>query len=359
MTDQEELLNKFDQILNKFAEQSTIMTDLQKSLEEINSRVAKVEATQQESFNARLDALANLSTPTGKHNDADVQLSDSRLDPAEKPIRESTEPGIPPASSTHIQHDVQSSNVRVLLATSKDRLPGDKFSSSRFDGADAAEMCAESNLTEHGQTNPFGQLQRIKVQPREFDGKTPWQSYRLHFETVARVNGWMNNIKALYLAPYLRGTALAFFETLQPDVRDDYTRLDEALKQRFGNEYEQSTAHSELRGRLQKPKESLNELATDIQRLVYLAFPDCPEPAKDRIALAQFIDGIFDLELQQRVRDSAPDTLEKALSTAVRAEASRVATRLSRRQIRAAEVRISDGESCNQTPLPENENRAA
>lgn len=110
--------------------------------------------------------------------------------------------------------------------------------------------------------------QHIKVHPREFDGKTSWRTYRLHFEAVARANCWNTELKALYLAPYLRGTALAFFETLQPGIRDDFSSLDMSLGQRFGNEYEQSTAHSELRGRVQKPKESLNELATDVQRLV-------------------------------------------------------------------------------------------
>lgn len=197
------------------------------------------------------------------------------------------------------------------------------------------------------------------MHPREFDGKTSWRTYRLHFEAVARANCWNTELKALYLAPYLRGTALAFFETLQPGIRDDFSSLDMSLGQRFGNEYEQSTAHSELRGRVQKPKESLNELATDVQRLVYLAFPDCPEQAKDRIALAQFIDGIFDVELQQRVRDFAPETLEKALSSAVRVEANRAATRLSRRQIRLAEATVSDIEDRSPISPSGNDHRAA
>lgn len=103
----------------------------------------------------------------------------------------------------------------------------------------------------------------------------------------------------------------------------------------------------------------MSELATDIQRLTYLAFSDCPDHAKQRISLGQFVDGIYDLELQQRVRDAAPETLEKALSIAVRAEASRVASRLRRRQIRVSEVYLRNGGSERFVSPSENENCAA
>lgn len=357
-------------LLNKLEEQSSFIVDLHKSVAEIANRVAQVEITQNQSFQARLDALANLSTPTGVLHKAPI------LHPPKEPATElnsgkNTQTDLPSLKNNNRIIDLTHTlSPHVLFqpnnGSEAPNIPfGEKLTSTRyafepFDvGTKALGPIQENLLSPLGQSTIAGPPQRIKVQPREFDGKTAWHSYRLHFESVARVNGWMNEHKALYLAPYLRGTALAFFETLPPDVCDDFIRLDLAMKQRFGNEYEQSTAHCELRGRIQRPKESLNELATDIQRLTYLAFPDCPEHAKQRISLAQFVDAIYDLELQQRVRDAAPDTLEKALSIAIRAEASRVASRLTRKQIRVSEAFISKDKIESFDSSSENESRAA
>lgn len=107
-------------------------------------------------------------------------------------------------------------------------------------------------------------------------------------------------------------------------------------------QYRQSVAHIQLRGRLQKDKEPLSDYATQIEKLVYLAFPDCPEAARDRIALGQFLDGLFDLEIQQRIRDTGPETLEQALALASRMEASRDATRISRRAVKANQAKVQD-----------------
>lgn len=103
---------------------------------------------------------------------------------------------------------------------------GEKLSSTAQDfGASQVRTTKLGPIQEHlvsplGQATSTGPPQRIKVQPREFDGKHPWHLYCLHFESVAKVNGWLNEHKALYLAPYLCGSALSFYETLSPDVCD-------------------------------------------------------------------------------------------------------------------------------------------
>lgn len=207
------------------------------------------------------------------------------------------------------------------------------------------------NAPENRQLNAFATYfvppTRIRLFPKEYEGKEPWVVYKRHFEAVARANAWSSELKALYLAPYLRGTALAFYDTLDIRVRDSYELLGSAFAERFSDEYRQSTAHCQLRARVQKAKESLSEFATDLQRLVCLAFGDCPEQARNRIALSQFLDGIADVDVQQRVRDVEPGTLEDALAQATRVEASRGAARLSRRHIPVAEANVTEG-----APMP-------
>lgn len=174
------------------------------------------------------------------------------------------------------------------------------------------------------------------VPPMEYDGKVPWSRYEIHFSAVAKVNEWTADQKALYLVAYLRGPALTYLETLPQDARLNYQTMCDTFRTRFGPECHQSIAHIQLRTRTQKNGENLAEYATDLQRLTFLTFADCPEGARDRIAMEQFLDGIWDLDVQERVRDSAPNTLREALQTATRIEASHRATRASRRNVRAA-----------------------
>lgn len=61
----EEIQGQFRLLLKKLEEQSTLMVDLKKSIADITARVEQVEVDQNESFSRRLDALANLPTPTG------------------------------------------------------------------------------------------------------------------------------------------------------------------------------------------------------------------------------------------------------------------------------------------------------
>lgn len=201
---------------------------------------------------------------------------------------------------------------------------------------------------------------RPPISPTEYDGRTPWGRYLLQYEAVSCANGWDDFLRTTYLVPFLRGPALAYFETLDPSIRQNFSRLSEAFQGRFGTDYQHTVAHTELRSRLQKGGESLAEFATEIQRLTHLTFADCPERAKDRIALEQFLDGIGDLDIQERVRDAGPLTLQEALQTAARIEASHRATRAARRNIRAAVAqtiepqpsRTSPHSGGRQTPTP-------
>lgn len=89
------------------------------------------------------------------------------------------------------------------------------------------------------------------VMPAEYGGKTPWKRYVLQFEAVSRANGWPTDLKTIYLASLLRGTAFVFFETLDPHTRENYDQLSKAFRKRFGTEHQQTVAHIQLRSRVQ------------------------------------------------------------------------------------------------------------
>ena len=79
-------------------------------------------------------------------------------------------------------------------------------------------------------TGGGAQLQK----PPSFDGRSPWDAYKLQFEMLSTVNGWSSAQKATYLAVSVRGPALTVLTNISEDHRGDYDVLIAALDKRFG-----------------------------------------------------------------------------------------------------------------------------
>ncbi|GFW72279.1 retrovirus-related Pol polyprotein from transposon 412 [Trichonephila clavipes] len=124
-----------------------------------------------------------------------------------------------------------------------------------------------------------------------YDGKSSWQVYKTQFSIVADANQWDSQTKACH-------------------------RL-------------------QLKSRQQKVSETLQELATDVERLSHLAFSDCPTEVREVLALQHFIDGVRDPEIQKALRMADLKDLKGALVFAMKFEAAQQATRKDRHPIRA------------------------
>ncbi|GFT50429.1 gag-Pol polyprotein [Nephila pilipes] len=88
---------------------------------------------------------------------------------------------------------------------------------------------------------------------------------------VEEANGWNSRVKAFHLAASLRGDASDILETLSEEQRHDFQALSSALELRFGGIFTKEYSRLQLKSRYQKEGESLQELATDIQRFSRLA----------------------------------------------------------------------------------------
>jgi hypothetical protein len=91
---------------------------------------------------------------------------------------------------------------------------------------------------------------------------------------------------------------------------------------------------------MQKPNETLKELAFDIERLARLAYSSCPLDMQDSLARQQFVEAIKDPETQHSVRMADCASLQAALIHAMKFESTRQATRGLRhntRQVHATE----------------------
>ncbi|KFM56688.1 Retrovirus-related Pol polyprotein from transposon 412, partial [Stegodyphus mimosarum] len=169
-------------------------------------------------------------------------------------------------------------------------------------------------------------------------GKTSWQVYKTQFSIVAEANGWDSQAKACHLAASLRADAADILQTLPESKRLDFEALSGALELRFGEKCLKDYSRLQLKSRQQKPTETLQELATDVERLSHLAFSECPTETREILSLQYFIDGIRDPEIQKALRMADVKDLKSALVYAMKFEAAQQATRRDRHPIRAAHI---------------------
>ena len=142
--------------------------------------------------------------------------------------------------------------------------------------------------------------------PPPFDGRAPWDAYKLQFEMLADVNHWSDAERATYLAISLRGSALTVLTNISSDHRGEYATLMAALDKRFGSAHQADLNRAKLKGRTRKRDENLPELAEDIERLTRLAYPDASTKMIEVLSKDQFIDALTDEDLRLRLRQNKP-----------------------------------------------------
>ena len=158
--------------------------------------------------------------------------------------------------------------------------------------------------------------------PSSYDGKAPWDSYQIQFETAAEINNWGPEEKVKFLVTSLTGSALAVLQTIPPEKRQSYPELVAALGARFNDGKTGEYAKIALQERMRKAKESLPELAAEMEALIRKAYPSIDEKAIDTLACDYFIRALTDPEVKQQVKYRAPTTLRQALEFATQIEAA-------------------------------------
>ena len=159
-----------------------------------------------------------------------------------------------------------------------------------------------------------------------FDGKSAWEEYWTLFETAAQVHNWTKSQKASKLSLSLRGDALRVLQTIPLEERSHFDQLVGRLEMRFGQKHLVELYRSELKNRVQKEKESLQEFEGDIVRLVKMAYPTIPDDVYESLAVDRFLDGLRNIETKRAVKLARPKTISDALTQALEFEAIRQST---------------------------------
>jgi hypothetical protein len=187
-----------------------------------------------------------------------------------------------------------------------------------------------------------------RMKPSQYDGLTPYEDYRVQFHMLAELNGWSEEVKALYLAGCLSKGARSVLNDLAAPDRYSYEKLDGALRERYGTDDQAELFKAKLRSRIKGKEESLQELAHDIRRLVRLAYPGAAMHTHDDLTKDQFIESLGDGDIRWSVFQTRPKNITEALKVAMELEAfkesEKCRIRRSIRGVHAEEPKLGGGE---------------
>ena len=155
---------------------------------------------------------------------------------------------------------------------------------------------------------------KADIKPTKFDGSANVEDYLVQFASIAKFNHWDESQRVAVLLSKLEGEALKAATVLKDPSWDE---LETQLRTNFGVE-QQELASVKLQNRLQKPKETLESLCLDIQKLTTRAFPKADRETRDRLAKDAFVNAIESQTLREKLRDKHLPTLKKSLEEARR-----------------------------------------
>lgn len=144
------------------------------------------------------------------------------------------------------------------------------------------------------------------------------RSWFKRFEVCAAANGWDNAKKLLRLPTLLRGRAWAIYDSLDEDSTDTYAHLKSALLRRLcpDTEEDRLAAREQLSKRkLREGRESIDEVARDLEKLLDKASPGLPVEIRDtelRYHLINSLPERIALQLKLLPKVNFVETISKA-----------------------------------------------
>ncbi|XP_067621666.1 tropomyosin alpha-1 chain isoform X2 [Eurosta solidaginis] len=164
---------------------------------------------------------------------------------------------------------------------------------------------------------PVVSASNTKVKTPSFDGSAPFQVFKLQFEKTVAVNNWNAEDKVAALFMALKGPAAEILKTIPEGERNCYEALMGALERRYRTEHRRQIYQIELLNRFQRPGETLQEFASDIERLAHLANADAPVEYTEGVKIQNFINGIPDVETKRAPYANPKPTFAETVSQAL------------------------------------------
>ncbi|GFS75830.1 retrovirus-related Pol polyprotein from transposon 297 [Trichonephila clavipes] len=315
------LLEKLTEMKSELtASMNANMSEMKSDLTSMNANMGEMKSELTASMNANMDELNNKLTANKEELKSDLKGIGDKLTTMDKKFEEME------GRIESVENKFENKFVDIE----------NKFENKFEDMESKLEKLKQKVLTGQGDEFKFqAPYSKPSIKLSTYDGKSSWQVYKTQFSIVADANQWDSQTKACQLAASLRADAADILQTLPETQRLDFDDLVNALELRFGEKCVKDYSRLQLKSRQQKVSETLQELATDVERLSHLAFSDCPTEVREVLALQHFIDGVRDPEIQKALRMADLKDLKGALVFAMKFEAAQQATRKDRHPIRA------------------------
>jgi len=162
---------------------------------------------------------------------------------------------------------------------------------------------------------------RERVYMAKFDGSSDWDAYLVQFKIVAEANGWSLDEKRVQLISKLEGEAARILARLCPTDQGDLFAITQALSRRFSSTGPDSYFMNLLSQRVQKPGETVQQLADEIESLAIRAFPNADSYTFQSLGMYHFINALESATVRQELRKNRPRTLNAAVGRAIELEA--------------------------------------
>ncbi len=131
-----------------------------------------------------------------------------------------------------------------------------------------------------------------------FDGTDSWELYHKQFEAAAAHNQWNDAEKAVALTVQLQGPEQQVFVPLPQSDTIEYATLVNCLEERFGQKHLAPMKKRELKNCIQTSGEGLQDYVAQILRLAQEAYTSVNPKFMGSAAVDNFMDGIWDWEVQ-------------------------------------------------------------
>ena len=165
----------------------------------------------------------------------------------------------------------------------------------------------------HG-TRPGDFKSEPKVSLPIYKGKAEWRTFWLQFERLAQRFGWGSEETLDRLVSCLREEALDHFAALPTEVQRDLYLTTLSFTRRFDDHRLPETYRASLQTLKKQSKESLEEFAARVRKLVTKAYPGIAGSAiLEDMTIEHLVGGLTDQTLMYDVLTKKPRTVEEAL----------------------------------------------
>ncbi|KYQ59432.1 hypothetical protein ALC60_01548 [Trachymyrmex zeteki] len=156
----------------------------------------------------------------------------------------------------------------------------------------------------------------FRLKPDTFVGSAPLREFFVQFDLIAYANHWETGMKTAILVSCLRGKARAILENIQNLEDLEYTELKAKLELHFGEAHSLQNYYTQFTNRKQRFGESIAAFGSEIEKLARMAYPECSDLMRDKIACAQFVSTLSDGYVKRALQMEGVASLRLAIERA-------------------------------------------